>query len=116
MSVENLILEDIEELNEKLKGMKPGSDEYEATANMLSKLMDKAIDMGKFNIEAEQKAQEMEDEKRDRLVKNGIGIGTALLTAGVTVWGTLKSLKFEETGTVTTIIGRGFIGNLLRKK
>lgn len=116
MSVEDVILEDIEVLNEQLKGMKPGSDEYEATANMLSKLMDKAIEMGKINLEAEQKAQQMDDEKKDRWVKNGIGIGTALLTAGVTIWGTLKTFEFEKEGTVTSIIGRLHIGNLLRKK
>lgn len=116
MTVEDLILEDIEDLNEKLKGMKPGSDEYKATANLLSDLMDKSIEMGKINMEAVREEQRIEDEKKDRLVKNGISIGGALLTAGVTIWGTLKSLKFEETGTVTTIIGRGFIGNLLKKK
>ena len=29
---------------------------------------------------------------------------------------TLTSLKFEEEGTVTTIVGRGFVNKLLPKK
>ena len=116
MTVENLILEEIEQVNEQLKGMKPGSDEYKATADRLDRLMGKAIEMGRINLEAEQKEKQMEDDRQDRMVKNAIGVGGVVLPVLVTIWGTLKSLKFEETGTVTTIIGRGFISNLLRKK
>ena len=58
----------------------------------------------------------MEEEKKDRLVKNCISIGGIVLPVAVTIWGTLKSLKFEESGTVTTIMGRGFINKLLPKK
>ena len=116
MSVEDLIMEEIEKLTEELEGLKAGTDEYKAVADRLDKLMSKAIEMGKVNIEAEQKAKEMEDERTDRLIRNGISIAGIVLPVAVTIWGTIRSLKFEENGTVTTIMGRGFINKLLPKK
>ena len=115
-TVENVILEDINELRDKLEDMEPGSKEYEATAKRLDALMDKAIKMGEFNIEQNIKLQQMDEDRKDKLVKNILAAAGIVLPVGATIWGTLKSLKFEETGTVTTIMGRGFINKLLPKK
>ena len=57
-----------------------------------------------------------EDEKRDRRIKNGITIAGIVIPSIITIWGTIKSLNFEKEGTVTTIMGRGFINKLLPKK
>ena len=89
--------------------------------------MDKAIELEKLDIETKREAEnqafeqqikleQMHEDKKDRKVKNiltGVSIGAPLM---VTIWGTLKSIKFEETGTITTIMGRGFIQKLLPKK
>ena len=62
------------------------------------------------------RVQQAEDERKDRKLKNGISVAGIVIPIVVTIWGTLKTLKFEETGTVTTIMGRGFIQKLLPKK
>ena len=107
--------------------MEVGSDEYETAVNGLTKLCDRAIELEKLktetelkqdqqNVDAELRAEQLKDERRDRVVKNvltGAGIG---IPAAITIWGTIKSIKFEETGTITTIMGRGFIQKLLPKK
>lgn len=116
MTIEDIIYEEIEKLKDEMEGLKPDSKEYEAKAKRLDSLMDKAIDMGKFNVEREDKLIQQDEEKKDRMVKNvlqGLGIGLPLL---VTIWGTHKSIKFEQEGTITTIMGRGFIQKLLPKK
>lgn len=145
MDIETLLHEEIENELKTLGEMEVGSNEYKAVVDGLTKLIDRAIEMDKFNIAHEEKLEErefekeqklkqmeeeklerefernhkieqMEEEKKDRFIKNilnGVGIG---LPVAVTIWGTLKSLKFEETGTVTTLVGRGFINKLLSKK
>lgn len=127
MDIETLLQQEIESELQTLGGLDPGSNEYKAVVDGVTKLIDRAIEMDKFNIEHEEKIsdreferehklKQMEEEQKDRFVKNllnGVGIGLPLV---VTIWGTLKSLKFEETGTVTTIMGRGFINKLLPKK
>ena len=66
--------------------------------------------------EASAQLRQMDDEVKDRLIKNCIATAGIVLPALITIWGTLKSLNFEKEGTVTTIVGRGFINKLLPKK
>ena len=58
----------------------------------------------------------MEDEKKDRLIRNCISAAGIIIPSLLTIWGTFKTFKFEQEGTVTTIMGRGFINKLLPKK
>lgn len=126
MRIETMLHTEIENEFEELKRIQLGTDEYKTTVDGLTKLVDKAIEIRKFDIEQDEKRkiredenafkiQQMEDDKKDRRMKNCIAIGGIGIPAALTIWGTLKSLKFEETGTVTTLIGRGFINKLLKK-
>ena len=127
MNIETLLYDEIETEFEKLRDVEPGSDEHKAIVDELVKLMDRAIEMEKVNNDCADKTevrendqalkkQQFEDEKRDRLIKNIISVAGIALPLIVTIWGTKVSLKFEEEGTFTTIMGRGFINKLLPKK
>jgi hypothetical protein len=127
MNIETLLYDEIETEFEKLRTTEPGSEKYKVTVDGLTKLMDRAIEMEKVNNDCEDKAktreseelmkqQQLLDDKKDRLIKNIIGAAGVVLPLLVTIWGTKVSLKFEEEGTFTTIMGRGFINKLLPKK
>lgn len=127
MSIETLLNDEIKSEFEELKKIKVGSEEHKASVDALAKLVDRAIEFEKIEAERNEKLldrgfeedfklQQAEDERKDRKLKNGISIASIVVPVVVTVWGTLKSLKFEETGTVTTLMGRGFIQKLLPKK
>lgn len=127
MNIEHLLYDEMETEFEALSDKEPGSDEHKAILDELVKLMDRAIEMEKVNNDCEDKTevreneqalkkQQFEDEKRDRLIKNIISVAGIALPLLVTIWGTKVSLKFEEEGTFTTIMGRGFINKLLPKK
>lgn len=125
--LETLLHEEIQEEFEELGKLEVGTDKYNAAVDGLTKLCDRAIELEKLktetelkqdqqNVDAELRAEQLKDERKDRVVKNCLtGAGIVIPTA-VTIWGTLKSIKFEETGTITTIMGRGFIQKLLPKK
>lgn len=127
MKIETLLHDEIENEFGELKKMQLGTDEYKTTVDGLTKLVDKAIELEKNNAEHQEhvesrkvendlKQQQIDDEKKDRAKKNVIAVAGIVIPSVITVWGTLKSLKFEEEGTVTTIMGRGFINKLLPKK
>lgn len=127
MSVETHLKTEIEEEFVALSGMEKGTEKHKAAVDDVTKLMDRLIDLEKAEIESQDRAaarkseelmrkQQMEDEKKDRLVKNIIGVAGILLPLAVTIWGTKVSLKFEEEGTITTQMGRGFIQRLFPKK
>ena len=127
VNIETLLYDEIETEFEKLSNTEPGTDEYKATLDGLTKLMDRAIEIEKVESDCREKTaaresdalikqQQLVDEKKDRLIKNIIGAAGVVLPLLVTIWGTKVSLKFEEEGTFTTIMGRGFINKLLPKK
>ena len=107
------IEEELDKLNE-IKDVK--SDEFRTVSDNVAKLIDRAIEMEKIGNDFEKFQIQLREEQKDRLVKNCIAAAGIIIPAGLTIWGTIKSIKFEETGTITTIIGRGFINKLLPKK
>lgn len=123
MRIENLLRGEIESEFEKLNEMEIGTEKYKVTVDGLVKLIEKAIDIEKIETEVESKnadmafkTKQMEDENKDRFVKNVIAVAGIIVPVGVTIWGTLASFDFEKEGTVTTIMGRGFMNKLLPKK
>ena len=122
----SLLNAEIEDEFERLSSIDVGSEKYKVAVDGLTKLVDRQIEMEKFIIEHEDKVnnqekendlkrKQMRNENADRIVKNVL---TAISVGGgfaLTVWGTYKSFKFEETGSITTIMGRGFINRLLHK-
>ena len=116
----------INELKEA-KEMEIGSDKHRNTIDSVVKLLDRAIEIEKMDVDHREKVEnrdyendfkqrQMTDERRDRLVKNILTGAGIIIPSALTVWGTIKTLKFEQEGTVTTIMGRGFINKLLPKK
>ena len=127
MSIKTKLHIEIDEGFDKINEMEIGTDQHKAAVDEIVKLMDRAIELEKVENEAEDKKKtrendkalrlkHMEDENKDRLVRNCLTGASILGGIGVTVWGALKSWKFEETGTITSTAGRKFINNLFSKK
>ena len=86
------------------------SKEYAIATDNVCKLLDRAITIEKFNEDAANKVDELEttnkfkeaqmkEDSKDRKIRNGITIAGIVIPTVVTIWGTLKTFKFEETGT-----------------
>ena len=130
MDIENLLIDEVKYELEELRGLSMGSKEHEIAVGDLAKLMDRAIELEKLNIldkenfkkredvafEKEFKLSQMKEEQKAQKVRVYIDVAGIVLPCIVTIWGTLKSFEFEKEGTVTTIMGRGFINKLLPKK
>lgn len=119
MEIKTLLCKEIKEEIRILDKIGIGSDTHKLATDDLTKLVDRLIDLEKAEIERKEyelKLAQMEEDKKDRLIKNCIAVAGIVIPVGVTIWGTLKSFKFETEGTITTIMGRGFINKLLPKK
>ena len=127
MELEDLLEEEVKSQLEGLKDIEMGTDEYKATVDGIVKLADCAIKIKELDYDASDKIdaretevaikkQQMKEEKNDRIIRNGIAIAGIVIPTAVTIWGTIKSIKFEQEGTITTIMGRGFIQKLLPHK
>ena len=127
MSVETLLGVEIESEFAKLEEMEKGSEAYKTTVDGLCKLLDRAIEMDKLEIEVQNqnigrdaderwKQRQYEEDKKNRWIKIGFDTAGILVPAFITIWGVKVSMKFEETGSITTTMGRGFFSRLLPRK
>ena len=64
-------------------------------------------------LEEDLKLKELAENKKDRIWKNAITIGTCLLYTGVTIWANIDSKNFEKDFTHTTEPGRTSTRRLL---
>ena len=127
MSVKSSLHEEILTEIEEIHKLEVGSDKHKVAVDSVAKLVDRAIEMEKLDIEISEKEKnrenemnlklaEIEEDRKDRFVKNCITVAGIAVPSLITIWGTLKSFEFEKEGTITTIMGRGFINKLLPKK
>lgn len=125
--IDTMLRDELQNEFEELKGMKLGTEEHKAAADTVMKLMDRAIEMEKLENEAQDKAEDreietdlktkqMDEDKKDRIVKNVLTAISIIGSLGLTVWGSCKSWKFEETGTITSTAGREFMKKLFHMK
>lgn len=116
MSMTTKLHVEIDEKFDELAGLKADSKEYSAAVDSVTKLMDRAIEIEKLEASEIQNEKQMKEDRKSRVVKNCIDIGSVVLPLAVTIWGAKASFKFEETGTITTGIGRKFMDKLISKK
>lgn len=139
-----LVEELASEIND-LKTLGIGTDEHKRAVEDITKLADRVIEMKKLEADAEQKArsymfekdklnkdleerikvreldervkaEQAKDNRKFRWLEIGIAVVGIAVPTIVKIWGTNKTLKFEETGTVTTMAGRSHINSLFTKK
>lgn len=127
MKFETILQDEIANELSELRKMELGSDEYRGTVDGVAKLMDKAIELERIDAELQEKIEarqeendfklkQQSDDNKDRIVRNVIAVAGIIIPTAVTIWGTIKSIEFEKEGTITTIMGRGFISKLIPKK
>lgn len=127
MNVETRLYDEIETVHGKLMTLEPGTEEYNKVFDAYLKLNDRAIELYRIEADCEDKAsaresareiekQKAKDEKGNRIAQAAINAAGIILPLILTVWGTNKSLKFEEEGTITSTAGRNFFSQLFRKK
>lgn len=127
MSIDTKLLVEIDEEFEALSKIDVGSDTYRTTVNGLAMLLDRAIEIDKIEedraerVAAQQKEHELkqlqlQEEKRDHLIKNCLTAAGIIIPTVVTIWGTIVSMRFEKEDTITTVAGRSFFSRLFPRK
>ena len=115
---------------EVLESMETNSEDYKIMVEVITKLIDRSMELEKIEISKAQEAEKIKNEaekmkfeakqaKTNKIFQwIGYGISAAgiVIPVAVTIWGTKVTLNFEKEGTVTTMMGRGFINKLLPKK
>ena len=105
MEIKERLSEEFENELEDIGRMEVGSEEHKLAVDSVTKLADRIIEIKK-----------LEDEKKDRFVKNAISIGTFVGSAAIYGLAFIVSTNFERIGSFTTEGGRISVRELLKLK
>ena len=124
MGIENGLTEELNLELEGLRKMEIGGEEYKTTVDGITKVADRIIKINEQKFEQadkdrdyELKKQQLEHDKRDHMIKNGIAIGTtavSLLAYGITF--AISRMDEREGIMQTSEGGRNALRNLLTLK
>lgn len=116
MKIETLLNEEVQNQIEGLSNLPLGNDDYKNTVDGIAKLTDRMIEIEKLSLEREKQFDEKEtellkrtEETKDRKWRNGIAIAGIVTSSILTVWGTRRTFEFEREGTITSMVGKGFV-------
>lgn len=128
MGINNVLRDEFEKELKELSGMQIGTEQYKVAVDGITKLTDRIIEIDKLDSEKnakeleniarmeeqELKREQLKSEKRDRIVKNVITVGGAVLSMAVYALAFIASTNFEREGTFTTEGGKNSIRQLLK--
>ena len=128
MGIKNILREELEKEIKELSHMQVGTEQYKITVDGITRLSDKIIELEKLESEnaakdfenvvrteeQELKREQLKSEKRDRVVKNVIAVGSAVLSVAVYALAFIASTNFERDGSFTTEGGKNSIRQLLK--
>ena len=120
MTIKNLFRDEIQNELGELSKMEVGSDKYKTAVDGVTKLADRMIELEKVEIDNQDKAEnrsndyelrmkQMEDDKKDRFIKNVLTGITFAGSVGLAIWGTVTSMKFEKEDSFTSLLGRRWV-------
>lgn len=125
--VKKKLVEEFCEDADGLRDLELGSEQYRSSVDGITKIADRLIRIEEVEIDREMRARQLEadnaiksrqlrDERKDRVIKNSIGIGTFIVTTALSVWGINKTFKFDATDTVTSTLGRKILNDLIPRR
>lgn len=115
MKYKKLLEDEITAELEAMEMMDTISEDYRTTVDGLTKLIDRSIELEKLENSKSDEKDKAEFEKIDKLMDHSIKIIGILIPVALTVWGVHMTFEFEKEGTVTTLMGKGFINKLVKK-
>ena len=106
-----ILLADYRDVSEKLNVISKDDNAYVNLLNDRKSIRDELVKMEELDI----KSHEIDSNNKKDKIHNIITIGTFTITSTLSVWGLLRTLKFDEDNTVTSTAGRGIVSDVVLK-
>lgn len=113
--IEETLWSNYEDVNDLIEGTDITSNEYKLLLEERDKIRNELITIDQFDQEIDVKISQIEcDNMKDR-VRNGITIGTFLISTGISVYAISKTFKFDQVATITSTLGRNILNGVIPK-
>lgn len=102
--IEEALWQNYEKINGQIDELEVGSEEYNVAQRERDEIRNELI-----------KLKQIEEENRRDKIRNGITIGTFIVSTGVSLYAIAKTFKFDQVATVTSTLGRGILNGVVPK-
>lgn len=113
--VHDALWHDYKEISDLINGLDVKSEEYEVALEERDKLRNELIKLEQVDQDKSVKLSQIKAEDKREKIRNGITIGTFVVTTGVSVYAIAKTFKFDQQATVTSTLGRNILNGVIPK-
>lgn len=113
--IENALWQDYNNVSNRMKGLEVNSNEYLDAVEERDKIRNELIKLEQINNDTKVKVSQIEAENKREKVRNGITIGTFVVSTGVSLYAIAKTFKFDQVATVTSTLGRNILNGVVPK-
>lgn len=113
--IKEALWQDYEAISKTIGELDVKSDRYETALEERDKLRNELIKLEQINLDREAKLSQIKSEDKREKIRNGITIGTFVVTTGVSVYTIAKTFKFDQVATVTSTLGRNILNGVVPK-
>lgn len=113
--IEEALWQDYEKASKVIGTLDIGSEEYSEALEERDKLRGELIKLKQIEDEKNAKIAQIESENKREKIRNGITIGTFVVSTGVSLYAIVKTFKFDQVATVTSTLGRNILNGVVPK-
>jgi hypothetical protein len=106
---------DYDKVSNQIDNLSIDNEQYEKLLEERDKIRNELIKLEQATMDSDVKKLQIEAENKREKIRNGITIGTFGVSTIIGIWTVVKTFKFDESGTVTSTLGRSSISNVVTK-
>lgn len=111
-----LLQEDYDRVSDLIKVTTDVTDKsYEVLLEERDKIRNEMIKLNQIDSDVEIKKIQMKEENKRDIKRNLITLGTFAVTTSISLYAFRKSLKFDETSTLTSTVGKNVVSETVLK-
>lgn len=113
--IKETLWSDYDKVSNQINELKVQDENYNLLLEERDKIRNELIKLDQAEKEINVKKNQIEAENKREKIRNGITIGTFAVSTIVSVGAIIKTFKFDETGTVTSTMGRNILNGFIPK-
>lgn len=113
--IKEALWSDYEATGDLIKILDANSEKYKAALEERDKLRNELIKLEQIEQDKELKITQIKSDDEREKIRNGITIGTFVVSTAISVYAITKTFKFDQVATVTSTLGRNILNGVVPK-
>lgn len=113
--IEETLWKDYEKVNGLIESIDVKDEKYELLLEEKDRIRNELIKLKQSDIDVDLKLTQVNAENKREKIRNGITIGTFVVSTGVSLYSIIKTFKFDQEATITSTLGRNILNSVVPK-